>query len=126
MGTQLQLFEQEKAERRERRRRGQQKSKLARDEALDRVEDNAEAGWLAAAEAAIAAYALDHETLSADELWPALPDCHEPRVLGAAMRRARKAGVIEPTPYFRCCSRQSRNAAPVRIWRSLIYAHPGA
>lgn len=100
---------------------GQAAGAVLRDEALERVEDGAGPGWMAAAAVTIRAYAATHETLCSDELWSLLPPCSEKRAIGAAMKTAQREHVIAPTDAFRPSSLASSHKCPRRIWRSLVY-----
>ncbi len=46
---------------------------------------------------------------------------HEPRVLGAVMREAKKLGWIEPTESWRLSVRPESHRRPQRVWRSLRF-----
>jgi len=70
---------------------------LALDDALDRVERNADEQWLVAADYAVAKAALRKAQLTADDVWDVLDGMdvatHEGRALGTVMRRAVKDGI---------------------------------
>jgi hypothetical protein len=72
-----------------------------------------------AAELVIMKAAASGQPFSADELWPLLPHCHERRVLGAAMSRAARAGMITPAGGFRPSSLTSSHACPRRLWKGM-------
>lgn len=97
----------------------------ARDEAIQRVAFNAPRDWMEAAEKCVFEVALTADTFTTDDVMQMMTlqeydFPHEPRALGAVMRRARRESWIEPTPEFRQSERVSRHAAPLRVWQSLI------
>ncbi len=98
---------------------------LALDDALDRVERNADEQWLVAADYAVAKVALRKAQLTADDVWDVLDRMdvatHEGRALGTVMRRAVKDGIIEATDSFVKSRRPSRHKGPVAVWKSRIY-----
>ena len=98
---------------------------LARDEAIDRVEAHTELNWADAALDAVRLTALALDSFIVDEVWVRIsPDCgeepHEPRAMGAVMRRARIAGWVEPTDDFQPSARVTAHRNPRRIWRSRL------
>lgn len=101
-------------------------SKEARDEAVSRAGDAAEAdGWMQIALEAIRDIAAVRDEFTADDVWQAgLEPPRESRALGAAFTRLQRDGVIEATAKFKTTARASRHAAPIRIWRSLIKSKP--
>ena len=101
-------------------------SERAKDEAIATVEKGAPEGWLDEARDLIKSLALRHLYICSDDLWAAgLSDPPEPRALGAAMRNARYAGLIEPTGHYVNSIQVSRHHAPVRIWRSKLLMTTG-
>jgi len=101
-------------------RRGEQ----ARDEALERVEDNADDSWKNAALRAICITAAQHEEFISSDVWPNINSDAAPRearALGPMMVRAKKNGWIEATNQFKLATMVSRHRAPQRVWRSLIF-----
>jgi DNA-binding IclR family transcriptional regulator len=46
---------------------------------------------------------------------------HEPRVLGAVMREAKRQGWIVPTEEWRLSVRPESHRRPQRVWRSLVF-----
>lgn len=93
----------------------------ARDEALGRVEANADERWKAEALAAVRHLARMLPEFTTDDVWARLGDSypHEPRALGAVMKTAAAAGLIEPTDRIRTSHRPECHARPVRVWRSI-------
>lgn len=98
----------------------------ARDEAMRRVEDNADVDWAAYMERCIARIAKTMPLFTSDDVFELAasnnnaPTTHEPRALGPLMVRAAKSGLCAATETFRQSVRRSRHAAPLRVWRSLI------
>lgn len=97
-----------------------------RDEAMARVEAHASSEWRAAASKAIADVARAKPFFTADHVWATgLARPHESRALGPEIKRAARAGVLEPTDTFKLSAQASRHRAPIRVWRSLVCATPG-
>lgn len=96
----------------------------AREHAIKRVGVNADADWMTLALATIRDLAMIHDTFTTDEVWDALhphdDSTHEPRAMGAAMRRAAKTGWVKATANYRPSARPSCHARPVRVWESRI------
>lgn len=86
-------------------------SGAARDEAIARAEAHATEAWLAAAERIILAISAGGE-FTTDQVWDGLAAAgvttHEPRALGAVMRRMAKHGHIGPTGTYRQSARGAR------------------
>jgi len=80
--------------------------------------------FMRAADKAIRAVALNHETFTTDLVWFCLDDwgysTEEPRALGAAMRVAQKDDIIYPTDSWELSIRPACHRRPLRVWRSLI------
>lgn len=93
----------------------------ARDEAIDRVEAGSDE-WQQEAVAALRQLATRLPELTTDDLWRVLerPDDLEPRAMGAAMRSAVRAGIVERTDRTRKSERVACHRRDVRVWRSLI------
>lgn len=96
-------------------------ARRARDEAMARAEAHAPEDWNARADAAILRLAKAREQFTTDALWDRLDPPPEPRALGPAMKRAQKAGWIEPTDRYKQSAREANHARPVRVWRSKVY-----
>lgn len=92
----------------------------ARDEAIARAEANAAPDWLATAERIVLAVSPGGE-LTTDDIWTGLTAAgvatHEPRALGAVVRRLAKAGEIVATGHYRPSARRECHARPVPVWR---------
>lgn len=98
----------------------------ARNEAMSRVERNAEEPWKQACRDAIRQIALDKAEFTTDDVWEYLSDNdvelpHEVRAMGPLMSSAAKQGWIVATDRYRNSTRVACHARPVRIWASLIF-----
>ena len=93
-----------------------------RDDAIDRAEDHAAGDWLEAAFDAGVRLASNRRTLVSEQVFDLIPDVstHEPRAMGAVMRRLRNAGYIAPTDTFVKSPSPRGHGRPSRVWRSLI------
>ena len=91
----------------------------AKQEAIDRVERNADPDWKTTALNVVAELAASRATFTTDDVWEHL-DCttHEPRALGAIMQKAHRLGLIQPTGAYTQSSRVACHGRPVRVWRS--------
>lgn len=97
----------------------------AADEAVERVDRNADDEWKSAALAAICRTAMGKEFLTTDDIWEAMSShsatTHEPRAMGAVMRQAAAHGWISRTPDYTKSTRKECHARPVAVWLSLLY-----
>jgi hypothetical protein len=95
------------------------------DPPIEEVYENADEEWKAVAMRAVRYLAETYDVFPAEEVsfaverWYPGVRTHEPRALGAVMRRAQAAGLIEPTDQYVGTQRSTRNSAPVRLWRSV-------
>lgn len=94
---------------------------LARDAAIARVGESASEAWKRRALEAVQVIARRQPELIANDIWELVEKPEEPRATGAVMKQAQKRGWIAPTDRFRTVPSITRHAAPVRIWRSLIW-----
>jgi hypothetical protein len=113
---QLDLFEQRP------NRRNRAAAIAARDEAIERVGENANAAWKERAYQAVLRAARTREDFTTDDVWEFLDADdrpHEPRAMGAIMQDAKRAGVIEAV---RGAVRQSEHATcharPKQVWKA--------
>lgn len=92
------------------------------EEALFRVEAHADIDWKQSAELAVA-NAARRGLFTTDDVWAVLDagtaSTHEPRALGAIMRRMAKDGFITATDEWRVSSRPECHGRHVRVWRGL-------
>ncbi|MFZ4431659.1 MAG: hypothetical protein ACOYOQ_00530 [Microthrixaceae bacterium] len=90
-----------------------------RDEALARVNRNADTDWKAVARTVVAALAAAGEPFTTDEVWGALDaqgvETHERRALGAIITAAARDGKIERVG-FRVSTRPECHARPITVW----------
>jgi hypothetical protein len=93
--------------------------------AITKVERNADPAWKVEMLGAVAAVARRMHKFTSDDVWEELhgssdADTHEPRALGAIMKKAATAGIIVATSEYRPSCRVACHARPVRVWRSLV------
>jgi hypothetical protein len=93
----------------------------ARDEALQRVDQNADDAWKQRAETVVLLLARMRQTFTADDVWAYLAAhhdvaTHEPRALGAIITRLAKANKIRKVGYT---PSTRRHAAPVAVWSAV-------
>lgn len=87
-----------------------------RDEAMRRVDENAEDEWKTRADAAILKTGLELATFTSDDVWnTGLDEGHDPRALGPRMNTAARRGLIEKTGSFIASER--RHMTPIVEWR---------
>lgn len=95
----------------------------ARDEALSRVEANADREWKAQAKQAVLWLAHHRREFTSDDVWRLLDGravTHEPRALGAVLLGMARAGVIRKTDRVVNSTRAECHARPVAVWWSLV------
>ncbi len=90
---------------------------------LDAVAANAGEEWITHALDAIRSAALIYSELTVDQVWPYVTEAvHDRKAMGAAMRRAAMAQLIERQHgEFRISERPDTHGRPVALWRSRIY-----
>lgn len=96
----------------------------ATNEAIERVDRNANPDWKTHARAAIQFLARTRQEFTTDDVWEFMHQRghdapHEPRALGALMREAAKQRLIEATDRVRPSERPQCHMNPKRVWRSL-------
>lgn len=97
-----------------------------RDEALDRVELNADERWILVARGILVQIATRNSRFTADDvaekLLESVPEIttHEPRAMGAVFRWAHREKIAEPTPDYVPTRRAQGHKGPRRVWKSLI------
>ena len=100
-------------------------SEALRDEAMACVDENADEAWKAAALNAVHWTAKYQAVFTTDDVWKRLlGKPHEPRAMGAVMRKAKDLGWIAPTDRFIATEKISQHRQPIRQWRSLLCAAP--
>jgi len=102
-------------------------AEIEKEDAMARVEANADPEWLVAALDAVHRAATAYPAFIADDIWKFLQDVpvftHDSRALGPVLVRAAKRGYIEKTETYLPSYR--RHKTPQRVWRSLIHKEPG-
>lgn len=97
---------------------------VLRDEAIKRVDENADVGWKDEARKAVFYLASTRPEFTADDVWGMLDitdaKTHEPRAMGAVMQAAAREGLIVATNRTVQSALSRRHARPVRVWRSLM------
>lgn len=96
-------------------------ARAAADEAITRVDDHADPEWKDVAAQVVEAVARANPSgFTTDDVWARLDGrdvaTHEPRALGAVMRRLQRERVIRPTPHYRTSVRPQCHGRPVRVW----------
>lgn len=97
-----------------------------RDEAIERVDDNADKEFKESADSCLRIWALMNPYLTAndvrDEMRKLYPEActHDDRAMGPVMKRARARGLIEPTDRVENSGRRRNHHRPLRVWRSLV------
>jgi hypothetical protein len=101
-------------------------ARVARDASMDLIESNTSQAWHDAMMAITIQVAEIREFFTSDAVFYVaskrnMPFIHDRRAYGPIIKAAQKAGVCRPTERFIQCRRQSRHAAPLRVWQSLIF-----
>lgn len=95
-------------------------ARLARDEAMVRVETNAGDEWRTEAWAWLRGYLETHASFFADDVWDAgCPVPHDRRAFGPLVQRAKREGLIVATGEWRPRSRG--HASVAMVYRSVVY-----
>ena len=92
-------------------------------QAINKVERNANEQWVSTAMFIILYLSKEHTQFTADMVWSEFKHyptikTHEPRAMGAVMRKAQKIGLISRTSFFVNSNRTSCHNGPKRIWKS--------
>lgn len=102
-----------------------QTAKAVTDEAVERAGAHADADWMVAAYEAVTRCAHLRPLFTTDHVHEKLNGeparTHERRAMGAVMRRAAAAGLIEATDQYWPSIRAEAHRNPKRVWRSLVY-----
>jgi hypothetical protein len=96
----------------------------ARDEAISRVELNADPDWVLEALRAVYAICRVRTTFTSDAIWALLDQRgiygpHEPKALGSVMRTAQRRGWCRPTATYSNSQRVECHRRPLRVWESV-------
>jgi hypothetical protein len=94
-----------------------------RDEALDKVEENANAQWTDLVLQIIKDLVAKSPTITSDDVWLELQNypaitTHQPSAMGAMFRAASYQNLITATDSFISSKRPSSHARPIRVWQS--------
>lgn len=95
----------------------------AREEAINRVDAHADPEWKDVAYLTAVRVARQKRFFVSEDVWDALSGdvrTHEPRAMGAVMRRLRKERIVEPTDQFVTSTSPLGHGRPSRVWRSLL------
>ena len=95
-----------------------------RDEAIMRVEMNADADWKQVAFEVGKRLARERQRVLSEDIFDALPDgvdTHEKRAMGAVMRRLNKEGILTPLDEYVMSPSLAGHGRPSRVWRSMVY-----
>lgn len=100
-----------------------EEGKRRRDEAIQRVGENASVSWKDAAREAVNLICRSGHPFTTDEVWqvlkdnfPGIPKPREPRAIGAIMSSAARRGLIRPTGEMTPSLRPEDHRRPVTVW----------
>lgn len=97
---------------------------LSRDLAIKQADDHADPDWKETAYDVGVEVAHNVSAFTSEDIFDAMPPAastHEPRAMGAVMRRLAKDGVIEATDHYTTSSSKVGHGRPSRIWKSKVY-----
>ena len=84
---------------------------------MQQVEQNANAEWLKAAWKTVLRLAHTGEAFTSDKVFLLTRgSTHEPRAMGAVMRKASRSGIIKPTGRWVDTGRKVSHNRPMREW----------
>jgi hypothetical protein len=97
-------------------------AQLSLEDAVQRAEAHADDQWMEDARQALVVCARRGSEFTTDEVWSWLDwfstaTTHDPRAMGAVMRWAVQARLIEPTDRYTKSERPACHKRPVRVWR---------
>ena len=98
---------------------------LSRDVAIRQVDQNADADWKSVAYATGFQLAQRQQSITSEEIFDAMPSdvgTHEPRAMGAVMRKLSKDGVISPSNEFVRSTSVRGHGRPSRVWKSRVFS----
>lgn len=101
----------------------------ATEEAIKQAEENASQEWATLAWQTLKLIAENRLEFTTDDLWAELErypniTTHEPRAMGAIMRKAIKHKWIQPTGRYVKTKRPIAHQKPIAVWKSLAYRDP--
>lgn len=89
-------------------------------EAIDRVDRNADEEWKREAYEMVCVACSRYTEFTTDTIWSMLArtslTTHEPRAMGAIMRKAQRDGLIKATGQYTTSTRPECHKRPVMIW----------
>lgn len=94
-----------------------------REEAIQRVEHNADGDWKAVAYSTGLRLAQSRETFTSEDIFDAMPptvSTHEPRAMGAVIRALKRDGIVAATDRFVTSTSLVGHGRPSRVWRSML------
>jgi len=118
------MYEAEREAERVRRRQEAAEGRKLRDAAINQADEHAAPDWKTVAYAVVTTLTETMGEFTTDDVWYELqrsgPHTHEPRALGAIMRKAAAAGLIEPSnpKRYEESTRAVCHRAPKLVWRS--------
>lgn len=87
---------------------------------IDQVEQHADTEWLTMATGIVKFLAAGTHPFTTDQVWTMLERIpvatHEPRALGAVMRKLAKQGVIRTTGEYVKTQRREAHSRPIPVW----------
>jgi hypothetical protein len=104
-------------------------SRAVRDASMDLIEGNTSKAWRDAMMGLTEEVAKIREYFTSDHVFylaskRKMPFIHDRRAFGPIIKAAQRDGICQPTERFIPCRRKTRHAAPLRVWRSLIFVRP--
>ena len=90
------------------------------DDAIERVELSSR-DWIDAATPLIKQLAESNAMITSDDVWSLIDSPVEPRAMGAAFARARRAGWIVASDMTRRSERPEAHRRPIRLWTSNLF-----
>jgi len=93
-------------------------ARAARDEAMDRVNENADPEWKDLATTTVLRVAVAYAEFTTDDVWEVLGDekPHEPRALGPIMALLSRRNIIRKTGGMRESKRPEAHMNPKAVW----------
>ena len=94
-------------------------------EAIKQVEENANQQWMHFALKVVKALSNQFYGFTSDDVWEWMQDIypefttHEPKAMGAVMRKASKLKICAPTGQYVQSKRPSAHCRPLRVWKGI-------
>jgi hypothetical protein len=95
------------------------------EEAIDRVGVNADLSWAVEALNIVGMLSIERHDFTTDDVWEWMnhlhPEMttHEPRAMGAVMRRAAQMRLCAPTERYSKSMRPECHRRPIRVWQGI-------